>query len=122
MDLVASIATWQKPLAAGLVLLWLAVLVYAASRRGRVGIAFLGIALVLLAAWVAARVAVDADYRDADGFADCWPGCTLFQDAVGLAFWYLPILLVALGLVAAVLAAMTRRRCDPGDPPSTTGG
>ena len=107
MAVVASIGAWQRPLAAALVFLLLALLLCAAWRRGRLGLTFLALAPLVAAAWLLARAAVRADYRDADGYVDCWPSCTLLQDSVGLAIWYGPVLLIALGVVAAVLAAIT---------------
>ena len=107
MAVVASIAAWQRPLAATLVVVLLALLLYSAWRCGRLRISFLAVAPVIAAAWLLARAAVRTDYRDADGYVDCWPSCTLLQDSVGLAIWYGPVLLIALGVVAAVLAAIT---------------
>lgn len=37
-------------------------------------------------AWLAAKVAIADDYRDADGYADCWPSCSVTQRAVAVGF------------------------------------
>jgi len=39
--------------------------------------------MALAASRAAAAIAVRADYRDADGFVDCWPYCSTFQDVIG---------------------------------------
>jgi hypothetical protein len=50
-------------------------------------------------------------YRDADGFIDCWPSCTLLQDVVGFVLFASPILSV--GVLAGRLAGwLTRSRID----------
>jgi hypothetical protein len=79
-------------------------------RRHRLGPAIAGCAAGLIAIFVAAGLAINTDYRDADGFTDCWPSCTRFQEAVGAAFWYTPALLVLVGIVFVVLVAVTERR------------
>lgn len=104
------IAAWERPLVAALVFLALALLIYRMWRRGRIGLTVLAVTAVIAAAWILARAAVRADYRDADGYVDCWPTCSALQDAVGLAIWYGPLLSIILGAFAAVLAAITRPR------------
>jgi hypothetical protein len=55
-------------------------------------------------------VAFATDFRDADGSLDCWPGCSLFQDAVlGVAVLALPVI-AASGIVALVLGVINERR------------
>lgn len=78
-------------------MLVLAPLLYRISRHGRLGLAFLAVTTVLAAAWLLAKLAVRVDYRDADGYVNCWPGCRLLQEAVGWAIWYGPLLFIALG-------------------------
>ena len=82
---------------------------YVAHRRGRLGWA----AVVLLAiSGVASSLvlaATQTDYRDADGFVDCWPHCTAFQEAVKVAL-LLTWSLFGIGVVAAVVAIDQRRR------------
>ena len=60
----------------------------------------------LMVAWTIATILVVADVRDADGFMDCWPDCTVLQDVVGFAFMVSPVMLVviATGRRAARLA------------------
>lgn len=107
-------AAWEKPLAAVLVFLALALLLQRMWRRGRLGVAVLAVTALLAAAWLLAKAAVRADYRDTDGYVDCWPACSLLQEMVGWAIWYGPLLFIALGLLAAVLAAITGPRGQAG--------
>lgn len=72
------------------------------TRRGRRGRKTVTLVLVLAVAWIVSLAAIRTDYRDADGFVDCWPGCSLLQDAVGAAVFGLPVLAI---LVAAVSVA-----------------
>ncbi len=88
----------------------LAVALVLARRRGRLGLVFLATTALLAAAWVLARVAVDADYRDADGYVDCWPSCTALQDSVSLAIWAGPLVWIGLAVLTAVLAALSGPR------------
>lgn len=89
-------------LAAGLGVLLLA------ARRGRL-LAALALSLGALAsAWAASLAAVATDWRDADGFVDCWPSCSLAQDAVGATLLGAPAV-AALLLAAAGLVAWSRR-------------
>jgi hypothetical protein len=80
------------------------------ARHRRLGLAFLTETIVFIAGWSLARAAVESDYRDADGYVDCWPSCTVLQDAVKLALLIGPLLWVGLAVVAAVLVAAYRRR------------
>jgi hypothetical protein len=68
-------------------------------------------AATLAAAWLAAAVLFAGDYRDADGFMDCWPSCTAVQDTVGFAIFVLPAMfvLVLLGSLAGWMARRGRR-------------
>jgi hypothetical protein len=63
---------------------------------------------VLVVAWAVAVVVVTADYRDADGFIDCWPRCTAVQDVVSTVLWASPALLLIL-LGSRLAGWMTRR-------------
>lgn len=103
-------AAWEIPLIAALLFVTLALLLYLARRRRRLGTAFVAVTALLAGAWMLARLAVRSDYHDADGYVDCWPRCTALQDAVALATWYGPLLFIALGVLAAVLAAITGPR------------
>ena len=81
-------------------------------RLTRVGLAaVLALAALDLVAWAA----VGTDFRDADGFIDCWPYCTPLQEAVGMAVSWSPILTAALaGLEAVYLFVRSRRRAPRG--------
>jgi hypothetical protein len=71
------------------------------------------VAIALLATlYVVAILFIETDYRDADGFTDCWPSCSAFQEAVGLVLWLGGGLLVLSGVfcLAALLILAVRRR------------
>lgn len=87
-------------LAAGLVL---------ADRRHRLLPAFAAILVALAVGWGLAARAVAVDYRDADGFVDCWPSCTALHKTVGATLFFGPVAAVLLLVVAAVLLAARRR-------------
>ena len=70
-----------------------------ARRPTRAGLALLILALAVAAVWSLYLVSVATDYRDADGFVDCWPGCTAWQKSVRWTLLGGPI-------VAAVLAGL----------------
>ena len=105
---------WERPTLALGVFLAFAVLLVFSWRRGRLGWAFLGITVALVGLWLAAAAAVRSDYRDADGYIDCWPSCSALQDGVGIALWWSPIAFVVLGVIAAVLAAVSGPRRHSG--------
>lgn len=69
------------------------------------------VALVLLAAcFVLALSAQATDFRDADGWIDCWPSCSGVQRATGAGLSYVPALGVLLSLAMIVLTLARRRR------------
>ena len=88
------------------------VLLYAGWRCGRRVLGVAAATLALLGVWGASLLAIGTDYRDADGHMDCWPRCTAYQEAVGVAFWgALPALgLVIVSTVLAVAVSALRRR------------
>jgi hypothetical protein len=102
-------------LGAALVFVGLALLFFSARRRGGLRLAFLVVTPAVAALWTLAWVAIQADYRDADGSFDCRPYCTAFQDAVGLATFVLPVAFVAVAISAVVLTAITRTRAQRGE-------
>jgi hypothetical protein len=106
----AVLAWSQSPVLALLALVLLAAALVLAWRRGRLGIAFLAVTFFLGCAWTLSKIAIDHDYRDADGYVDCWPSCTPLQNAVALGLFFAPIAWFALGVLAAVLAALTGPR------------
>jgi hypothetical protein len=91
------------------VLVVLAALLVVAWRRNQLGLAFLAVTVLLAGAWGVAKLALDRDYRGASGYGDCWPSCTPVQHAVdaGLAA---PLVWILLGVLAAVLAALSGTR------------
>lgn len=93
-----------------LVLVAFGLLLFIAWRRGRLARTFVAVTGVLAVAWGVALAAIWTDYRDADGFVDCWPSCSHFRNAVASAFWYGPVMFVLLGVFAGVLGIVTARR------------
>jgi hypothetical protein len=88
------------------------VVVYAGWRRERFELAFAGAVVALLGVWGASALAIETDYRDADGYMDCWPSCTAYHHAVGVAFWLtIPVLvlLTAASAVGVAVSALRRR-------------
>jgi hypothetical protein len=79
-----------------------------ADRHRRLLLASGGSLALLAVSWVLAALAVRTDYRDADGFVDCWPGCSTFQDAVGVTLFYGPVA-GALVLVTSIALLLVRR-------------
>ena len=69
-----------------------------------------GIALTLGAVWTWAAVAIETDYRDTDGWTECWPGCSAFQEAVGFVYLAAPAALIVVLVVAVVVSLPWRRR------------
>jgi hypothetical protein len=96
--------------AAVLTVVGLSALLVFAWRRQRLGIAFLGVTVLLASFWALAKIAVEHDYGDADGYVDCWPHCTGVQQSVILGIGGAPIAWILLGVLAAVLSALTGPR------------
>ena len=71
-----------------------ALVLYLAHRIGRLLAASLSMILVATAALVLALVAIARDFRDADGFFDCWPNCSSIQDLVGVTVFAAPIVFI----------------------------
>jgi hypothetical protein len=63
---------------------------------------------LLLAFFALAYAAKEADFRDADGWIDCWPSCSALQVATGVGVTYVPVggLLLA---AATIVLALVRR-------------
>jgi hypothetical protein len=74
--------------------------------------ALLVLTVSLGALWILDYVVIATDYKDADGFSDCWPACSTLQDLVALVFWYGGALLVLTILfsLGALAVALVRRR------------
>jgi hypothetical protein len=101
-----SVVPYTTPL---LLLAFAGVLVFA-WKRGQLARAFIAITVVLATLWGLALAAIWADYHDADGFTDCWPRCTDYQNAIAAAFWYGPVMFIPLSLLAGILGAITAHR------------
>ncbi len=78
------------------------------ERHGRLRSALAACVLALGVLWLAALAAVKTDWRDADGFIDCWPSCTLYQDATGVILIWSPVA-VPVWLGVAALFVWRRR-------------
>jgi hypothetical protein len=78
--------------------------------RGRLGrnVVF-GLGL-LAALWGLAALAVSTDWRDADGYVECWPNCSPVQDTVGVLFLVAPAAAVFLALSALITWLIRRPR------------
>lgn len=79
-----------------------------ATRRGHLLLASAGTLTVLAGMWLLAVLAVRADYRDADGFIDCWPSCTAVHNAVGATLFYGPVAAILVAIATALLARHRR--------------
>ncbi len=79
------------------------------AKRNRLGLALAVSVLVLAGFWFATVTAYYTDWRDTDGFVDCWPNCTTSQDASAAILVGAPIVLVA-WLAAALLIRRRRGR------------
>jgi hypothetical protein len=61
------------------------------------------------AAWALATQLVRTDYRDADGFVDCWPDCTALQESVSWVLFLGPLAALALAGLATLTALRPRK-------------
>jgi hypothetical protein len=104
------IASVRLSLISALAVLVLIACLVVAERRGRLLTACAGILAALGTAWGLALVAVENDYRDADGFVDCWPYCSPLQEAVGATPVYGPLAALLVILTTTVVAVLRRRR------------
>jgi hypothetical protein len=94
----------------GVAFVVLVALLILAQRGRRLGAALVAIVLAGAALWLVSWIAIRSDYRDADGYVDCWPDCTPLQDGVAIGFWLVPIAVVALMVVGGLLAVGDRLR------------
>lgn len=76
--------------------------------RTRRHTALLVAVVAVAAAWFVVVYLVSIDYRDADGFVDCWPHCSRWLETVRLILPLGP--LVALALVGVALVSSRARR------------
>ncbi len=104
--LLAILASWiEAGAAAGIaILVALAAVLYARWRR-LVGWTAVAVVAGLGVAWLLAEITIERDWNDADGFTDCYPTCSAFQETVGLVFWGAPAAatLVVVGVLAVLL-------------------
>jgi hypothetical protein len=98
----------DRPAVLGVLVLLGLVVIAVGARRDHVGPALAACVLALGVLWAATLAAVQTDWRDADGFVDCWPGCSLYQDAIGAVFIGSPVV-VLIWLGAAGLFVWRRR-------------
>jgi len=91
-----------RPLIALGFLAVLALLLYGGFKLHKPLIGFMAAAAVTAGLWVAVERAISTDFRDADGYSDCWPNCTPLQDGVGTINAFAPVALILLA-VAFVL-------------------
>jgi hypothetical protein len=78
----------------------------------RIGAACLTGIAVLALVWILANYAISINWHDANGFIDCGLHCTARQGAVGIVFWYAPIIagiLLVIALVSAIIHALRQR-------------
>jgi hypothetical protein len=85
-------------LGGGLVVAW---------RHGRLGVAFACVSVLLAGAWGAARW---MEVHSARSWGDCYPACTAAERAVPLGYSAPPVAFIALGVLAAALAAVSGPR------------
>jgi hypothetical protein len=74
-------------------------------NRTAVLLAMVGLALGIV--WILAWLAESTDFRDADGWVDCWPTCNAVQTATGALFTYGTVALATVGVVS--FASLVRR-------------
>ena len=80
-------------------------------RHNRLVLTVVSVSAFLVGIWLAVLIAVEARWKDADGFVDCSPTCTRYQNAIGAVLFGAPAVLVAL-LGAAAWLGLRRRRRD----------
>jgi len=83
------------------------------AKRNRLVLALAMSVLVLAGLWLLTLIAVYTDWRDADGFVDCWPNCSVHQAASGAILLRAPVVLAAWLTAAALLSWRRRRRAAP---------
>jgi hypothetical protein len=83
---------------------------FAASRHDTFGRVLIALLLIVGTALTLDGIALAADFHDADGFIDCWPYCSTWQDIVGGTFWWGGMLFLVLVIVAIVSAARSSLR------------
>jgi hypothetical protein len=82
-------------------------LTWLATRR-RLALSIFAIVTLLDALWLTVLALVAHDYRDMDGFIDCWPSCTVEQQTAGGVLFYTPLLMAL--IIAGSFVVLARRR------------
>jgi hypothetical protein len=90
-----------------------AALIWLATRR-RLALGVLGATVVLDAVWWIDVGLIARDYRDLDGFVDCYPYCTPEQNAAGVVVSYTPLVMAALLVGSLAVIAVRLWRGWPG--------
>jgi hypothetical protein len=78
------------------------------TTRRPMALSIFGMAVLLDALWLSILALVSHDYRDMDGFIDCWPSCTVEQQLAGGVLFYTPLLMAL--ILAGSLVVLARRR------------
>jgi hypothetical protein len=74
---------------------------FAVRRHDTFGRVLIALLLIVATAWMLDVVAISTDFHDADGFMDCWPYCSTWQEVVNWTFWWGGTLFMVL-VIAAV--------------------
>ena len=82
---------------------------FAARRHDRFGRILIALLLIMGTALTLDGVAISADFHDADGFMDCWPYCSTWQEIVGRTFWWGAMLFLVLVVTAVARNAWPRK-------------
>ena len=101
------------PIASVLVIVAVIAGLVLATRRGHLLLASAGTLASLTGLWLLALLAVRADYHDADGFIDCWPGCTAVHNAVGVTLFYGPVAAIVVLIATVALHVRVSRGRRP---------
>jgi hypothetical protein len=97
-----------------------AALIWLVTRR-RLALGVLGAIVVLDALWWIDVALLARDYRDLDGFVDCYPYCSAEQKVAGVVVSYTPLVMsaVLVGLLAVIVVRLWRGRPGSHDGPGT---
>jgi hypothetical protein len=90
-------AQWERPLIALAFLAVVGLILYSGFKLHKPLIGLVASAALTAGLWVAVERAISTDYRDADGFGDCWPTCNAVQNGVGTFNVLAPAALILLG-------------------------
>lgn len=93
----------------GGVVVAVAALLYIAHRRDHLVPFALALLALATGAFAFAYAANETRWRDADGWADCWPSCTAIQEATRWGLFLSPGILLVVAF-ALVFGGVSRRR------------